>query len=80
MAQMPLPEFIDELHAGAIVLSVTLTCYGDQKLVAEYVVDYLHQCLATLDLDDARKAVIDRMAAKIAANGFDLNYGAYSNI
>jgi hypothetical protein len=69
-------QFIESLHFGCMAIAMEAMINGSEN-ISERVVNYLHTCLADLLLDDERRAIIDRMAAKIAVDGLDINYGAY---
>jgi hypothetical protein len=67
-------EFIDNLQFSSLAIAMQAL---EDKAPKEAVVDYLHGCLAELAIDDKRRDIIERMAAKVAVDGFDLAYGTY---
>jgi hypothetical protein len=72
-----LSDWLDEVHAGALIVSFDAVMADDQAIVAETVVDYLHTLLARLDADDVRRDILDRMAAQVAVEGFKADHGHY---
>jgi hypothetical protein len=74
----PLPNFIEEMHA--LCIAVTAALVDEPESIAEQAVNYLHEVLAHFDGSEEYRSAIDRMAAKIAAEGLDLKYGAYLNV
>jgi hypothetical protein len=68
-------ELIEKLHFGCIAITMARM----DKTIAGIAVDYLHTVLAEMKISSDQRAIVDRMAEKIAAEGFDATYGAYSD-
>ena len=76
----PLPEWLEDVHAGAIIATFDAVMKDNDSIVKEVAVDYLHTLLAHLNNDDVRRDILDRMAAQIADEGLKPDYGYYRGL
>jgi hypothetical protein len=72
-----LERFIVDLHFCCIAVGVMA---DDDERPAERIVNYLHQCLASAELGDKQRDIVERMAARVATKGLDVRYGAYASL